>query len=433
MKALSILFGVAVATAALAQTDLVPYASNPVVNRGGGGTWDRGIVHAPRVVVDHGVYYLFYTGSEDLLGADASIGYATSTDGIAFTKYEGNPILSADGSGFDAHTLSECAPIVQGDTWVIYYNAHNVSRAGPGKYIGRATAPSPSGPWTRMDNPVLQAGSAGEWDSRLATPDGVFATDTGYVMYYSGSNGFPNQPWRIGMATSPDGITWTKYDDPATPDAPYALSDPIFAQGDAGTWDSASAANTAVLPGTDGWEMYYTGCVGSVEALQSVGYATGTDGLNWTRFDGNPVLTPTEAWGQVKVVAGSAVRVGTDYYLYYAGWSSNSNARIGLAISSTTSGRETPQLRPKTFALLQNHPNPFNSSTVIQFELPNAGPVLLRVFDVSGRNVMTLADEVMGAGTHQVGFEARTLPSGVYVYRLQSGEFAQSRKLVVLK
>lgn len=81
----------------------------------------------------------------------------------------------------------------------------------------------------------------------------------------------------------------------------------------------------------------------------------------------------------------------------------------------------------------QNYPNPFNPSTTIKYELPRSSEVKLSVFDMLGREVSVLVNERRDAGVHEVKFDGSNLASGVYFYRLQAGDFVQSRKLVLLK
>ena len=88
---------------------------------------------------------------------------------------------------------------------------------------------------------------------------------------------------------------------------------------------------------------------------------------------------------------------------------------------------------PTRYVLDQNYPNPFNPSTTIQFGLPEAGKVSLDVFDMTGRRVATLVDESKTAGWHNVTFDASNLASGMYIYRIQSGDFIQTRKLILVK
>jgi hypothetical protein len=86
-----------------------------------------------------------------------------------------------------------------------------------------------------------------------------------------------------------------------------------------------------------------------------------------------------------------------------------------------------------SIALLQNHPNPFNPSTTIEYDLPYAAHVRLAVFDLLGREVALLVDEMLAQGTHTVHWDAGARPSGVYFYRLLAGRFQKTRKLVVLR
>ena len=88
---------------------------------------------------------------------------------------------------------------------------------------------------------------------------------------------------------------------------------------------------------------------------------------------------------------------------------------------------------PKQVSLLQNYPNPFNPTTSIRFELPANQPVTLRVFDLSGRQVATLASGVYTAGSHEIRFDASSLSSGVYFYQLQTETATLTRKFTLLK
>jgi len=91
------------------------------------------------------------------------------------------------------------------------------------------------------------------------------------------------------------------------------------------------------------------------------------------------------------------------------------------------------ELLPTEFRLEQNYPNPFNPSTTIQFAVPKASQVTVKIYDVLGRRVATLVDEKYQPGTYKVTFEAGDLASGVYIYRIQAEGFAQTRKLMLLK
>lgn len=89
--------------------------------------------------------------------------------------------------------------------------------------------------------------------------------------------------------------------------------------------------------------------------------------------------------------------------------------------------------RPDRFVLDQNYPNPFNPTTVIKYYLPTSANVVLRVFDILGRQVETLVDARQAAGTHSVRLNATNLASGVYFYRLEVGRYHATKKLLLLK
>ena len=87
---------------------------------------------------------------------------------------------------------------------------------------------------------------------------------------------------------------------------------------------------------------------------------------------------------------------------------------------------------PGIFSLAQNYPNPFNPSTILSFTIPHSSFVVLKVYNILGQEVRTLVDEKMEAGPHHVQFNAEDLPSGVYMYRIESGGQVVSRKMVLV-
>jgi hypothetical protein len=88
---------------------------------------------------------------------------------------------------------------------------------------------------------------------------------------------------------------------------------------------------------------------------------------------------------------------------------------------------------PETYDLVQNFPNPFNPNTTIRYQIPKSGNVTLKIYDVLGAEVTTLVNEEKVAGKYEVSFNASKLASGVYIYRIQAGDFVSSKKMVLLK
>ena len=88
---------------------------------------------------------------------------------------------------------------------------------------------------------------------------------------------------------------------------------------------------------------------------------------------------------------------------------------------------------PRVFSLAQNYPNPFNGMTTIEFDLARTSPVVLKLYDLLGREMATLVDEVKPAGVYRLRWDSRNLPSGVYFYRLSVGDLLATKKMVLLK
>lgn len=97
------------------------------------------------------------------------------------------------------------------------------------------------------------------------------------------------------------------------------------------------------------------------------------------------------------------------------------------------SGLVTDKEVPEAFVLLQNYPNPFNPSTNINYSIPQSGLVSLKVYDALGREVATLINEEKTAGTYNLQFNATNLSSGIYFYKLQTGSFVDTKKMILIK
>ncbi len=109
------------------------------------------------------------------------------------------------------------------------------------------------------------------------------------------------------------------------------------------------------------------------------------------------------------------------------------NWNIRAGVETTPTAVELGANGPLSFNLSQNFPNPFNPSTKINFNIPEKGQVKLVVYNVIGQKVVTLVNEVLSAGQHEVTFNAVSLPSGVFFYRLETGNSVMIKKMLLLK
>ena len=108
-------------------------------------------------------------------------------------------------------------------------------------------------------------------------------------------------------------------------------------------------------------------------------------------------------------------------------------AELSVVMDPETGISEPDSRLPTGFESVQNYPNPFNSSTIISFSLRKPQRVLVKVYDLLGREIRILVDDYRPAGIHHVTFDASSLPSGIYFYRLQAGESIETRRTVLLK
>jgi photosystem II stability/assembly factor-like uncharacterized protein len=88
---------------------------------------------------------------------------------------------------------------------------------------------------------------------------------------------------------------------------------------------------------------------------------------------------------------------------------------------------------PSSYKLEQNYPNPFNPVTNINFSIPKAGYTSIRIYDILGKLVSTLFEEQLAPGSYKADWDASQMPSGIYLYRIESGSYTQSRKLILIK
>lgn len=126
--------------------------------------------------------------------------------------------------------------------------------------------------------------------------------------------------------------------------------------------------------------------------------------------------------------------------LYVTGWSLSFSTPTGDAYAMRFAPKQKKEeetqvqgMLVKDFLLHQNYPNPFNPSTTISYSIPDPGLVTLKIYNIRGQEIMTLVDQKQAAGNHKITFDASTLASGFYIYRLSAGKHVDTKKMLFIK
>lgn len=161
-----------------------------------------------------------------------------------------------------------------------------------------------------------------------------------------------------------------------------------------------------------------------------------SSGTLWAGTDSNGVYYSTNggvSWIQQNDGLDDITSVGVfslpDGYIYAV----TSQGYIYRSSTKVTDVEAQRTNVPSNFSLSQNYPNPFNPTTTINYYIPKTSFVTISVYDVLGREIETLVNEEKPVGTYNVGFNASKLTSGIYFYRMQAGDFVETKKLIVLK
>ncbi|HAP74942.1 MAG TPA: hypothetical protein DCR14_02565 [Acidimicrobiaceae bacterium] len=290
-----------------------------VIPHGADGAWNARFTDPGAVVVHEGVVYVFQNAFPDWPGP-VGVGLWRSTDGgTTFTEVSPTPVF--DGSDLPyagVAALASSVLVLDDGTWVMYFSTWEAMTwpAAPSR-IGRATAPSPEGPWTADVAPVLQPGDAGDWSSDAVRTPSVVVTDDGtYRMWFAGVGPTGSA---IGHATSVDGVTWTADQSPVMEASPDG-------------WDTGHLHQPRVVLTPDGYVMAYT-AVSSVTSgagiTQAHGLAVSADGINWETSNG-PVVDADEAGG--RIIWFTALAWVNDRYLYFTEVGAGGMTDVHLAV-----------------------------------------------------------------------------------------------------
>ncbi|MCF8264400.1 MAG: T9SS type A sorting domain-containing protein, partial [Melioribacteraceae bacterium] len=156
------------------------------------------------------------------------------------------------------------------------------------------------------------------------------------------------------------------------------------------------------------------------------------DGYLWVGIDKINKFDPTtgDFLGSIDLPGFAA-----EIYFDNKFWCYNEESNSILVYNANVTGLEEVVF-PTTLTLSQNYPNPFNPITTIRYTIPKnleKTHVILKIFDILGREVQNLVSEKQSGGEYEVLFNANGLPSGIYLYRLYAGDFTETKKLILLK
>ncbi len=204
-------------------------------------------------------------------------------------------------------------------------------------------------------------------------------------------------------------------------------------------------ASTGIMCGQDGnlkrttnggtnWTNINTGTTEDLQALKYISttkvFAAGSGGTILKSTDGG-LTWVHQTSGTTSALRGLDLFTSDDFGI--AGGANGTMVRTINGGSGTVGIIQENGNIPDRFSLSQNYPNPFNPSTKLNFRIANTGSVQLKVYDILGNEIETVVNENMQPGSYSVIFNAGNLPSGTYFYRLNAGDFSETKKMVLIK
>lgn len=266
---------------ALAQVDwtIEDFAVEP----GDPGSWDSSRHQLGDVVFDGATYHMFLVGGQTPLSWDSPWKVGHWTLEPLTQEWEpdpANPVLSPEPGEWDGFTIYSMAVLYEEGMFKMWYGA-TATQFGSVD-VGYATSPDGS-TWTKVIGqlPGLEPGDPGAWDDWGRVPSAVLFDGEQYRMWYHSVqyNGGDLDIWRLGTATSVDGITWDKHPEP--------VMEAVF------PWEEERLYMPEVVAYGGGYAMWYSAlAVAPSPDVASIGYAVSQDGIHWARWPDNPVLTP---------------------------------------------------------------------------------------------------------------------------------------------
>ena len=275
------------------------------------------------------------------------------------------------------------------------------------------------------------------FDNNTATSGGGIAshdtpTDVRYCLFIKNSATvlYGGAMYNWGAFSSANVINCTMYDNTAT-------------ESGGAIHNRASGINTKIINtilwgNTDDIALTHSALVTvAYSDIEQDGYAGSNNNISE-----NPLFVDSLNF-DLKLAAGSpCIDTGTDFYVFDSDTLVNLDAEqyLGTApdmglfeYDGSISSIDIDNFEPNSFALYNNYPNPFNPTTTINYQLPEKGHVALIIYNLLGEEIVKLVNEHKDAGYHTFQFNANDLSSGMYLYRIQAGEFSDVKKMLLIK
>lgn len=373
-----------------------------------------------------------YNPAQSIVVEITQCGYSGTGIGLGYTALSGNKRSAGPLSGtpcphpwgnqqtYSTHAGIDVAPASQGPNYLHYKFENNPAPLS----VLNCGNPGAGTPVAVMTGLTLTPG--GQFDSCIT---GAGSTGAGVVTGWN--NNLATSSWTISM--------WV--------DLPTTTFGYLFGDG-AGSFrcfnNGAAGTNGITLRGTGLTNVDVTG-FGSGPVVVHFVYDSALANIKVYK---NGVLSNTVSQTPLNLAAGTGFKAGgyttvagftgkmDEFRLYRraldaaevaATW--NQDIACGTLVPVVINNNEVP----KTYSLFQNYPNPFNPVTSIKFAVPNTGFVNLKVYDALGREVEVLVSERVNAGTYEIKFDASKYSSGIYFYSLETADYRETKKMMLIK
>lgn len=324
-----------------AEASWLKISSQPIVAVGPANSWDQSRIGSTSILFNGSIFKMWYEGNN---GSSWRIGFATSDNGINWVKHSNFIVDKLD--NFDNANVHDPKVFFKDNTYKMWFSGSNPDIRNI--HINYSVS-SDGISWNQVNLSILSASFAWENNLGISYPYTIYQNNQ-YKMWYAARGSLNGSTrWRIGYATSSDGINWAKNPTPVLEASQ--------------SWEGSDVGNPTVLFENGIYEMWYHGDLG-------IGHATSADGINWTKDPANPILTPTNnTFDSKRVFNPYVLKKDGIFYMYYTGIGSDDKWQIGLATSE-------PIPTPLPTAIPTSTPIPTTTPVTTSTPTPSPTPTI---------------------------------------------------------